>query len=392
MGWSGAGARRLQHPTTDMNANNSDIVSQEDNSTGPATAAAVSEAQGKELFVGIDTSGDKQVVTRLVPGEGAKPAEGMAVATLLSRITRWIKEDGWRVHCVYEAGPTGFGLHRQITALGAACLVVRPKRLERHQRRRKNDPQDSRHLAEDLAAYHFGRTGLLVPVRVPSEQEELRRLAVREREALSRTLHQLRNAAKGRALALGHHLPKEWWRPRVLPKVLAGLPAELQRDLTRTATAAAALRAQLQAVEEELRADAPEAPVGVGALTAAVLEREVCTWSRFDTGKKLSSFVGLCPSEDSSGHRHRLGSIDKHGSPRLRFWCQEVVWRLFKYQPGYHVVKWARQRLEGANASRRKQLLVAVARRFLVDWWKVRTGRTTFAALGLVCAAPPAST
>jgi transposase len=163
-------------------------------------------------------------------------------------------------------------------------------------------------------------------------------------------------------------------------------------DLTRTATAAAAMREQLGAVEEEMRADAPVAPVGVGALTAAVLEREVCTWDRFASGKKLSSFVGLCPSEDSSGGRHRLGAIDKHGSPRLRFWCQEAVMRLFKYQPDYHVIHWARRKLADANASRRKQIMVAVARRFLVDWWRLRTGQTTFAALGLVCKANPTGT
>lgn len=292
------------------------------------------------------------------------------------------------MHCVYEAGPTGFGLQRQIVTAGATCLVVRPKRLDRHQRRRKNDPQDSRHLAEDLAAHLFGRTGLLVPVRVPSEQEELRRLAVREREALSRTRHPLLNAAKGRALALGHSLTKEWWRPRILPKLVQALPAELAGDLTRTAAAAAAMREQLDAVETELKADAPAARLGVGAMTAEVLEQEVCSWTRFTSGKKLSSFVGLCPSEDSSGPRHRLGSIDKHGSPRLRFWCQEVVMRLFKYQQNYYVVKWARAKMAGNGRGRRKQILVAVARRFLVDWWKVRTEQTSFAALGLVMAKP----
>lgn len=363
--------------------NNNDAVSVGNQSTAPATQAMA--AVSKEVFVGIDTAKLKQVVTRLVAGEGAKPAEAMSMDTLLARIARWVKE-GWQVHCVYEAGPTGFGLCRRIVSLGASCLVVRPKRLERHQRRRKNDPQDSRHLAEDLAAYCFGRTGLLVPVRIPTEKEELRRLAVRQRESLSRTRHQLLNSAKGRALALGYTLPKQWWRPRVLPKWIKSLPAELAADLTRTAKAAAAMLEQLDSVEAELTSDAPQAPVGVGALTAGVLEREVCSWDRFRSGKKLSSFVGLCPSEDSSGSRHRLGSIDKHGSPRLRYWCQEVVMRLFRYQPGYYVVKWARERMAGVNHGRRKQILVAVARRFLVDWWRLRTGQTTFAELGLVCA------
>ena len=366
-----------------MKTDNQALIASEGNeSTEPATAGS----HLREMFVGIDTSKVTQVVTCLIPGEGAKPAEKMGTEGLLKRIARW-RAEGWTVHCVYEAGPTGFVLHRRIVGMGASCLVVRPKRLERHQRQRKNDPQDSRHLAEDLAAHHFGRGGLIVPVRVPTEQEELRRLAVRERETLNRTRHQLLNSAKGRALAIGHCLPKEWWRPRVLPKVIAELPPELARDLTRTAKAAAALREQQDALEAELRADAPAAPHGVGALTVAVLEREVCSWTRFASAKKVSSFVGLCPSEDSSGGRRHLGHIDKHGSPRLRHWCQETVMRLFKYQPAYQAVKWAAARLPGANASRRKQLLVAVARRFLVDWWRLRTGQASFESLGLTFAA-----
>lgn len=370
----------MHHPTTCMITNNNNGARESEKSTGPAKAGAVMT----EIFLGIDTAATKHVVTRFIPGEGPKPAEAMSTETLVAKVVRWVK-DGVVVHAVYEAGPTGFMLHRQLTKAGASCLVVRPKRLERHARRRKNDPLDSRILAENLAAHHFGRTGLLVPVRVPTEQEELNRLAVRERETVSRVRHQLLNSAKGRALALGYKLPKEWWRPRVWPKVQAALllPPELARLLERTVQTAAAMKAQLTAVEAELKATAPAAPVGVGQITAAVLEREVCTWTRFASGRKLSSFVGLCPCEDSSADRHRLGSIDKHGSPRLRFWCQETAWRLFKHQPNYHVIRWARAKMAGANSGRIKQIAVAVARRFLVDWWKVRTGQTTFAALGL---------
>lgn len=362
-----------------MNINNP-AVSEAKESTGPATAAAVLT---EEVFLGIDTAKRRHVVSRFVPGEGAKPAEGMNTATLLARLAKWRKA-GLAVHCVYEAGPTGFALARQLLALGATCLVVRPRRLDRHGRRRKTDPLDAQHLAEDLAAHHFGRKGLLCPVRLPSLEEELRRLPVRERETLSGARHQLLNSAKGRALALGHELPKEWWRPRVLPDLIKGLPAAVAQLLQRAADAAAAILEQLHAVEAELTGDAPPAPTGVGALTVGVLEREVCDWQRFESDKKLASFVGLCPSEDSSADRHRQGAIDKHGSGRLRFWCQETAWRLYKFQPGYRGVIWARKKLRDANQGRAKQIAVALARRFLIDWWRVRTGRATCAELGLV--------
>jgi transposase len=362
-----------------MITNNNDGVREANKSTGPATAATV---LNKEVFLGIDAAKTKQVVVRFVPGEGAKPAEGMLVETLLKRTERLIK-DGFKVHCVYEAGPTGFALARQLIALGATCLVVRPRKLERYGRRRKTDKRDARQLAEDLAHHCAGRTGLLIPVRIPTPEEELRRLPVRERETLADARHQILRSAKGRALALGYQLPKEWWRPRVLPKLVQDLPPALARLLERTAKAAAAMLEQLDAVEEEIKADAPAAPIGVGALTTGTLEREMLDWGRCKSGKKVGSFVGLSPCEDSSADRRQLGAIDKHGSPRLRFWCQETAWRLLKFQPTYRAVIWAKDRMRGVHPGRAKQIAVALARKFLVDWWRVRTGRITCAELGL---------
>ena len=85
MRWSSDEARVLHRPTTVMNANNTDIASEVKLSTGPATAATVlSEA----VFLGIDTAKRRQVVSLFVPGEGAKPAEGMNTATLLARVSQ----------------------------------------------------------------------------------------------------------------------------------------------------------------------------------------------------------------------------------------------------------------------------------------------------------------
>src|SRR5262245_48155753 len=129
MRWSGAAARGLQRPTC-MIANNTDIVSEVKLSTGPATAATVLKP---EIFFGIDAAKTRQVVTRFKPGEGPKPAEGMSQETLVRRVTQYLKL-GYRVVCVYEAGPTGFALARKLLALGAECLVVRAQSLERYGR------------------------------------------------------------------------------------------------------------------------------------------------------------------------------------------------------------------------------------------------------------------
>jgi len=369
----------IYHSTTIMITNTNDNVREDVLSTGPVTAAVSS----REVFFGIDAADVRQVVTQIVAGESPKPAQGMTSETLLRRVTERLKA-GFRVHCVYETGPTGFALARQLIALGASCLVVRARQLERYGRRRKNDKRDSRQLALDLAHHLAGRTGLLFPVRIPTPDEELHRLPSREREALSDVRHQLLRSARGRALALGYRLPKEWWRPRVLPKLIPNLPPNLTRLLQRAAAAAAAIKQQLDAVEAEIVAAAPPAPVGLGAVTAGVLDREVLDWHRFKSGKKAGSFIGLSPSEDSTGTRWQLGPVDKHGSPRLRFWCVEAAWRLLKFQPNYRGVIWAREKLRDANSSRAKQISVALARRFFVDWWRVRTGRITAAELGFI--------
>ena len=377
MRWSSGVACGKFRPTTIMNTNTNDNVRAVVRNTGLETAAVAQP----EVFFGIDAADARQVVTQIVAGESPKPAQGMTSETLIKRVVERLKA-GFRVHCVYEAGPTGFALARQLIALGAECLVVRARQLERYGRRRKNDKRDSLQLTLDLAHHLAGRTGLLFPVRIPTPEEELHRLPSREREALSEVRHQLLRSARGRALALGYRLPKEWWRPRVLPKLLPDLPAELVRLLQRAATAAAAIKEQLVAVETEIIAEAPPAPVGLGAVTAGVLDREVLDWHRFKSGKKAGSFIGLSPSEDSTGTRWQLGPVDKHGNPRLRFWCVEAAWRLLKFQPNYRGVLWARDKLRDANSSRGKQITVALARRFFVDWWRVRTGRITAAELG----------
>lgn len=380
MRWSSGASQGTLRPTTIMITNTCKNVRESDATTEAAPAAAVSSP---EVFLGIDAADARQVVTQIVAGESPKPAQGMTRETLLKRVAQLLKA-GFRVHCVYESGPTGFALARELLALGADCIVVRARSLERHGRRRKNDKRDSRQLALDLALHCAGRPGLLFPVRLPSAEEELRRLPSREREALSDVRHQLLRSARGRALALGYRLPKEWWRPRVLPKLLPDLPAKLARLLQRAATAAAAIKEQLDAVEAEIIAAAPPAPVGLGAVTAGVLDLEVLDWGRFKSGKKAGSFIGLSPSEDSTGNRWQLGPVDKHGSPRLRFWCIEAAWRLLKFQPNYRAVLWAREKLRDANSHRAKQISVALARRFFVDWWRVRTGRITAAELGFV--------
>jgi len=100
------------------------------------------------------------------------------------------------------------------------------------------------------------------------------------------------------------------------------------------------------------------------------------------------------PSEHSSGGSRQRGALTKHGNPRVRHILVESSWRLLVFQPDYHAVKTRRPALDTAkhkaDKATRKKLLVGLARQCIVDWWRIRTGRTTPAQLGLQMSWPAA--
>jgi transposase len=126
-------------------------------------------------------------------------------------------------------------------------------------------------------------------------------------------------------------------------------------------------------------------PVGLGALSSEVIEREIGDWSRFSNRRQIASYTGLCPGEYSSGASRRMGSVTKHGNRRLRHTLIEAAWRLIYYQPEYRAVqRWITVLSAPArNAAARKKAIVAIARQLAVDLWRIRTGRVAAEALGL---------
>jgi transposase len=122
-------------------------------------------------------------------------------------------------------------------------------------------------------------------------------------------------------------------------------------------------------------------PKGLGALTLSLLDGEMCDWQRFKHRKAIGSYTGCCPSEHSSGGVQRFGHIDRHGNKHVRVLLVEAVWRLLKYQPGWHArQKFLQKLLHGASL--KKKMAVALARQLAIDLWRWRTGRATAAELG----------
>jgi transposase len=310
------------------------------------------------------------------------PARKLVRAQLIA----WIREKiaaGHAVHTVYECCGFGYTLHEQLSAVGAHSLVTTPMRLNL-ERRCKNDRMDARELCVRLSRYLDGHTRELRPVRIPSRAEQQRRELGRQREFWKRQLRRLEN--HGRALRIEHEhetLPAGWAGPRKWKKLGAQCSEFVRGQLESVVPHIRAAKAQLDELTAQIEGHVAteKIPTGLGALTVSLLDGEVCDWRRFSRRKAVGSYTGCCPSEHSSGGVQRFGAIDRHGNKHVRVLLVEAVWRLLKWQPGWHAQQKVLQKLKH-GASLKKKTAVALARQLAIDLWRWRTGRATAAELG----------
>jgi transposase len=300
----------------------------------------------------------------------------------LVAIVRGLVGAGRRVGVCQEAGPCGYGLHRQLEALGAVSYVIAPEPLH-DGRRQKTDALDAGALADRLDRYLRGNTKAFSVVRVPTAEQEQARAQARLRGQLKHSRHQW--GARGRSLLLAHgyQVSGEWWGEKRWRALQPALPAWLAGELGVMRQVLTVLSAEEKARRKTLEAAAPQQlPKAVGALTWVLLLREIGDWGRFKNRRQVASYTGLCPGVHQSGGRRRDGSINRHGNPRLRALLIELVWRLVRWQPAYPPV---RKLVEGVlRGAARRKLAVAAARRLAVDLWRLATAQTTPAHLPLL--------
>jgi transposase len=338
------------------------------------------------LKLALDVHLLQHVVAMQFDGEHPKPPQRFRPREFLGWVQKQIAQ-GWQVISCYEAGPFGYVLHRQLRALGVTNYVIRPRNWDDQHKRVKTDRTDALAMLNALDRYVAGHPHALALVRVPTEAQERLRSESRVRQSLKRDLKLVAQRGRGLALQYGYRLKGKWYGARNWPALI--LPDWLIQLLTPLRRAALALHEQVRVTGQQIEAASVGArPKGLGALSEQVIEREVGDWQRFTNRRQVGSYLGLCPSEHSSGQRQQQGSVTKCGNPRLRWALCECAWRLLKYQPGYRLCrKWRAQILDPrTTGGRKKQLIVALARGFGVDWWRIRTGRTTPEKLGLVMA------
>jgi transposase len=270
-----------------------------------------------------------------------------------------------------------------LLALGVVNYVVAPQRWDQDGRRVKTDQRDARQLCLRLDQYVRGNQDAFTVVHVPTVEQERQRTLCRQRGTLLKERQRCELRGHGLALAQGIDAPSGWWAPKVWAQFAPELPAWLRAHLERWQRHAQRLEEELSELSGrlELLSAGQWAPKGLGALTTTLLDAEILDWSRFHNRRQPGSYTGLCPSEHSSGERRRQGSVSKHGNPRVRYLLVEAMWRMLAHQPDYPPL----QRLRAATSSRaRKRAVVAAARQFAVDLWRLHTGRCTAAQLRLV--------
>ncbi|WP_460772386.1 IS110 family RNA-guided transposase [Microbacterium sp. GXF7504] len=258
------------------------------------------------------------------------------------RIISWVRSLPGPVAVAYEAGPTGFGLHRALESAGIRSVVAAPSKLQRPSGDRvKTDARDAVHLARLL------RLDEITPVTVPTVSQEAARDLVRAREDcrgdLMRARHRLSKLLlrhgivydEGRAWTGKHD---RWLAHQrlSLPSSQAALEAEYE-----TVLQIKARRDRLDAAIEQLAADSEFDGIvrrlgclrGISTLTGLALAVEIGDWTRF-TGNSIGSFVGLVPSEFSSGQSRMQGPITKTGNGHARRLLVEAAWH---HRPSYRV-------------------------------------------------------
>jgi transposase len=245
----------------------------------------------------------------------------------LDRAIRKLASKGSTLRFVYEAGPCGYEIYRHLTGKGFSCKVVAPSKTPKKSGERiKNDRRDAETLAR------LERAGELTAIYVPREDDEAMRDLLRAREDAGKALKTARHQLNAFLLRYGKRYPgKKSWTPfhlRWLSDVTLPHPSQqiVLQEYILTVTACtermSRLTEQITKLLPEWRlfpvVKALQALRGVAAIVAATTMAEIGDLSRFPNPRQLMAYLGLVPSEDSSGETSRRGSITKTGNGHVR--------------------------------------------------------------------------
>jgi transposase len=327
--------------------------------------------KNKEIFIGLEDSKKTWKVCarshKVTVNEASMPADYEILKNYFNN-----KFPGCTIHVIYEAGFRGFELHDQLKADGYDCIVTPPHTVTQEKTQRlKNDRIDCRRLAKNLESgdYHTCH----VPDRKLREDRQISRLYDQIQHDITRECNRIRRTLEFHGLD-NQFQAGSWYRSNykkayesitkmdISPSLKFDFNImfnelfhlwELQNQVLKELNILA--KSEAYKADVDLLRSAP----GIGILTAIRLILEWGSLERFERKAAFSSFLGLIPSEYSSGETEHKGHITKQGNRLVRSWLIECSWRALKYDPVL---------LEKFNAvvrssGSRKKAIVAVARK-----------------------------
>ena len=319
------------------------------------------------VYVGIDVHRNSFAVCCLQQGSKAKRCTVPPTSGSVVQLVRKYFPQATRVKSCYESGYSGFWLHHELCEEGFQNIVVHAASIPVQQNDKvKTDKRDSTKLAKLLSQ------GALQGIQIPSPTIERMRILARHREQLMRARRRLQVQCRMRLHQFGL-LPPTFsgvLRVKDVEALLENLPYD---DITFNLELALEqwrlLRLQISQVDRLIRKRVRECDLckvyqsvpGIGPLTAYVLATELGTMQQFANVKRLASFVGLTPSEYSSGDKTWKGAITRQGNSRLRYLLIEAAWKAVRKDPEMQ------RFFAGLSARTSKQkAIVAVARKLLI--------------------------
>jgi transposase len=284
------------------------------------------------LFIGLDTHKEFNEVAYIEEHRGSQPvhlgrfsSSKVAVQKLVRQFES--KYPGATLHFVYEAGPCGYWIYRLITSLGHCCYVVAPSLIPKKPGEKvKTDKRDALKLAKLLKSED------LTPIYVPEPEDEAVRDLSRAREVAMKDLKDAKYQLKALLLRtnINYKGTANWSQKhlRWLTELVLPHPAQhiVLQEFLHTITERIS---RLERLDNELThhvhqwryypvVKAIQAMRGVCLLVATGVVAELGDLSRFDHPRKLMSYLGLVPSEHSSGGKRHIGAITKCGNGRAR--------------------------------------------------------------------------
>jgi transposase len=351
------------------------------------------------IFISLELSRSKWLITSLSPGSGEKMSKHMAaggnVAEMLACFAELRRRAEVRTGQVFpliviqEAGLDGFWIHRVLQSEGIESHVVDPASIatSRRRRRAKTDKIDGEALVRALLAYKRGEPRVCAMVRVPTHEEEDRRRLSRERKALTAERVQHVNRIKGLLFGQGvlEYEPLRHDRRQRLEGLRTGdgclLPPRLKAQINRELDRLELLLSQIKDVEEARDAMLAAAQTltpapalllnlkGIGPEFAAVLWSEGLS-RHFDNRRQVAAYAGLVPTPWKSGTIDHEQGISQSGNPRLRATLIQVAWLWLRHQPGSALTAWFKERVNNNGGRLKRRTIVALARKLLIALWK----------------------